>query len=105
VKRKAQPKPGQIRPTRSHLAHDHIVDRTTRLADAMVRISSRHMKERWKLRHTDLRLLNVLDGEEPITVLEISRRGRNNSATQPGELLPHFSHVQRRRRILHDFPQ
>jgi DNA-binding MarR family transcriptional regulator len=58
----------------SHLLHDHIVDRTTRLADAMVRMSSRHVKQRWKLRHTDLRLLNVLDGEQPITVLEISRR-------------------------------
>jgi DNA-binding MarR family transcriptional regulator len=54
--------------------HDHIVDRTCRLADAMVRMSSRHIKDRWKVRHTDLRLLTVLDGEEPLTVNEISRR-------------------------------
>lgn len=53
---------------------DHIVDRTCRLADAMVRMSSWHIKERWNLRQTDLRLLNVLDGEEPLSVNEISRR-------------------------------
>jgi DNA-binding MarR family transcriptional regulator len=45
-----------------------------RLADAMVRMSSRHLKDRWKLNPTDLRLLNVLDGEEPLSVNEISRR-------------------------------
>ncbi len=40
----------------------------------MIRMSSWHMQERWKLRQTDFRLLNVLDGEEPLTVNEISRR-------------------------------
>jgi DNA-binding MarR family transcriptional regulator len=54
--------------------HDHIIDRTTRLADAMVGMSSWHLKKRWNLRHTDLRLLNVLDGEVPLSVNEISRR-------------------------------
>jgi len=54
--------------------HDHIVDRTIRLADAMIRMSARHIAERWKVRPTDLRLLNVLDGEEPLSVNEISRR-------------------------------
>jgi DNA-binding MarR family transcriptional regulator len=53
---------------------DHVVDRTCRLADAMVRMSSWHMQERWNLRHTDFRLLNVLDGEESLSVNEISRR-------------------------------
>jgi DNA-binding MarR family transcriptional regulator len=53
---------------------DHIVDRTCRLADAMIRMSSWHMKERWNLRQTDFRLLNVLDGEEPLSVNEIGRR-------------------------------
>jgi DNA-binding MarR family transcriptional regulator len=53
---------------------DHIVDRTCRLADAMVRMSSSHIKERWKVRHTDLRLLNVLEGEDSVSVNEISRR-------------------------------
>jgi hypothetical protein len=41
--------------------HDHIVARTSRLADAMLRMSSRHIRERWNLRNTDLRLLNILD--------------------------------------------
>jgi DNA-binding MarR family transcriptional regulator len=54
--------------------HDRIVARTCRLADAMLRISSQHIRERWNLRNTDLRLLSILDGEEPLTVNEISRR-------------------------------
>jgi len=40
----------------------------------MIRMSSWHMQERWKLRQTDFRLLNVLDGEESLSVNEISRR-------------------------------
>ena len=60
--------------THSKVLHDHIVDRTCRLADAMIRMSSRHISERWKVRPTDLRLLNVLDGEAPLSVNEISRR-------------------------------
>jgi DNA-binding MarR family transcriptional regulator len=62
------------RTTQGKVLHDHIVDRTCRLADAMLRMSSRHISDRWKLRPTDLRLLNVLDGEEPLSVREISRR-------------------------------
>ena len=54
--------------------HDHIVARTCRLADAMLRMSSQHIRERWNLRNTDLRLLNILDGNEPLTVIEISRQ-------------------------------
>jgi DNA-binding MarR family transcriptional regulator len=53
---------------------DHIAGRICRLADALVRMSAWHIEERWKLRNTDLRLLNVLDGEEPLSVNEISRR-------------------------------
>jgi len=62
------------RSSNAQLLRDHIVDRTCRLADAMIRMSSRHIQDRWKVRHTDLRLLNVLDGEEPLSVNEISRR-------------------------------
>jgi DNA-binding MarR family transcriptional regulator len=40
----------------------------------MTRMSVRHLKDRWKLSPTDLRLLNVLDGEVPLSVNEISRR-------------------------------
>ncbi len=31
------------------------------------------MSELWNLRHTDLRLMNILEGEEPLTVNQISR--------------------------------
>lgn len=73
--RKPQRKPlKSAKTTYRHVLHDHIVDRTVRLADAMIRMSSRHLKDRWKLSPTDLRLLNVLDGEEPLSVNEISRR-------------------------------
>jgi DNA-binding MarR family transcriptional regulator len=54
--------------------HDNIVARTCRLADALLRLSARHTRERWNLRNTDLRLLNILDGDEPLTVVQISRR-------------------------------
>lgn len=68
------------RTTQGKVLHDHIVDRTTRLADAMLRMSSRHISDRWKLRPTDLRLLNVLDGENPLSVREISRRAMVDQA-------------------------
>jgi DNA-binding MarR family transcriptional regulator len=64
----------KARTTDTKALRDHIVDRTCRLADAMIRMSSWHMQERWKLRQTDFRLLNVLDGEESLSVNEISRR-------------------------------
>lgn len=54
--------------------HDHIVARTCRLADAMTRMSARHFKQRWNLRSTDLRLLNILEDASPLPVNEISRR-------------------------------
>jgi DNA-binding MarR family transcriptional regulator len=54
--------------------HDHIVSRMCRLADAMMRMSARHFKERWNLRSTDLRLLNILEEAESLPVNEISRR-------------------------------
>jgi DNA-binding MarR family transcriptional regulator len=66
--------PGGKAKSHDKALHDHIVDRTCRLADAMIRMSSWQMQEQWNLRHTDFRLLNVLDGEEPLSVNEISRR-------------------------------
>jgi DNA-binding MarR family transcriptional regulator len=62
------------RSVNAKVLHDNIVARTCRLADALLRLSSRHTKERWNLRNTDLRLLNILDGDEPLTVVQISRR-------------------------------
>ena len=69
--KKSKPK---TRANHAKVLHDHIVSRTLRLADAMLRMSSRHIKELWNVRNTDLRLLNILDGEEPLSVNEISRR-------------------------------
>jgi DNA-binding MarR family transcriptional regulator len=46
----------------------------------MVRMSSRHFRKLWNLRHTDVRLLNILDSEEPVPVSEISRRAMVDQA-------------------------
>ena len=54
--------------------HDRIVARICRLADAMVHMSSHHIKKLWNLRNTDLRLLDVLETEDALSVNEISRR-------------------------------
>lgn len=59
---------------------DHIADRVCRLADAMVRLSARSIKDTWGLRPTDLRLLNILDGEKPLAVREMSRRAHVDQA-------------------------
>jgi DNA-binding MarR family transcriptional regulator len=69
-----EPTPCETAGQSSKFLRDHIVARTCRLADAMVRISARQMRERWNLRNTDLRLLNVLDGFKGMPVTEISRR-------------------------------
>jgi len=53
---------------------DHILARMSRIADAMRNVSSKHIKERWNLRDTDFRLMNVLDGEPALSVNEIGRR-------------------------------
>lgn len=73
--RKTRHKAAQAaRDTPAKVLHDRIVTRICRLADAMVHMSSHHIKELWDLRHTDLRLLNVLEAENPLSVNEISRR-------------------------------
>lgn len=59
---------------------DHIADRVCRLGDAMIRLSARSIKQTWGLRPTDLRLLNILDGEPPLAVREISRRAHVDQA-------------------------
>ena len=60
--------------------HDHIADRLCRLADAMIKLSARSIKQTWGLSPTDLRLLNILDGEKPLAVREISRRAHGDQA-------------------------
>lgn len=53
---------------------DHIVARTCRLADAMLRASSRHIKKLWNISNTDLRLLSSLENEDSLPMVEIVRR-------------------------------
>ena len=77
--RKTQ-KPRAARAQQAKVLHDHIVGRICRLGDAMVRMSSRHFRKLWNLRHTDVRLLNILDSEEPVPVSEISRRAMVDQA-------------------------
>lgn len=80
VRRSAAPSPVSRRKraapeisTRQKL-RDHIVARTCRLADAMLRASSQHIKELWKISNTDLRLLSTLENEESLPMVEIVRR-------------------------------
>lgn len=40
----------------------------------MVHMSSHHIEKLWNLRNTELRLLNVLESEDSLSVNEISRR-------------------------------
>ena len=56
------------------LLRDHIVARTCRLADAMLSVSSRHIKALWKISNTELRLLSTLEAGTALTIAEISRR-------------------------------
>ncbi len=72
--RKVRQRPQAARIAQAKFLHDHIVGRICRLGDAMIRMSSRHIRKLWNLRHTDVRLLNILDSETPVPVSEIGRR-------------------------------
>lgn len=78
AKKNHRPKAEPGRDTK--LLTDHVADRILRLADAMVMLSARSIEKRWGLRHTDLRLLNLLDGEKALSVREISRRAHIDQA-------------------------
>jgi DNA-binding HxlR family transcriptional regulator len=49
---------------------DHVVARTCRLADAMLRASSQHIRELWKISNTELRLLSTLENLESKKMVE-----------------------------------
>lgn len=70
-----------------HLMTDHIADRIGRIADTMTRIGSRTIRKRWGIRHTDLRLLNILDNEKSVSVRELSRRAHVDQAWVSRSLL------------------
>lgn len=79
TKQKPNGKPGAKKGDAKRL-NDHIADRVCRIADAMLKLSARLIKQRWGLRATDLRLLNILDGEDAVPVREISRRAHVDQA-------------------------
>jgi len=60
--------------------NDHIAVRVVRISEALTRLATRSIEGRWDLRNTDLRLLNILDGEDAIAVSEMSRRAHVDKA-------------------------
>ena len=59
---------------------DHIAVRVARITEIVTRIATRTIEARWGLTNTDLRLLNILDGAEPMAISEISRRSHVDKA-------------------------
>lgn len=53
---------------------DNIGVRVVRIAEVFQRLAKLGVEEPWGLRQTDLRILNLLDGEENVAVSEIARR-------------------------------
>ena len=53
---------------------DHIAVRVARVTEILTRIATLAIEARWGLKNTDLRLLNILDGAEPMPVSEVGRR-------------------------------
>lgn len=94
----------QTRSDQAKVLHDRIVARVCRLADALVHMSSHHFEKLWSLRNTDLRLLNVLESEDSLSVNEISRRALLDQAWVSRSLraLERAKLVQRRKDP-HDF--
>ena len=59
---------------------DLVAVRIVRIAEVMARLATRTIEARVGLRNTDLRLLNLLDGTEGVTVNEIARRAHVDKA-------------------------
>ncbi len=59
---------------------DLIAVRVVRIAEVMARLATRTIEARVGLRNTDLRLMNLLDGTEGVTVNEIARRAHVDKA-------------------------
>jgi DNA-binding MarR family transcriptional regulator len=60
--------------------NDHIAVRVVRISEALTRLATRNIESRWGLSNTDLRLLNILDGEDAVGVSEMSRRAHVDKA-------------------------
>jgi DNA-binding MarR family transcriptional regulator len=59
---------------------DHIAVRVARITEIVTRIATRTIESRWGLSNTDLRLLNILDHSDEISISEISRRSHVDKA-------------------------
>ena len=59
---------------------DLIAVRVVRIAEVVARLATQTIQARVGLRNTDLRLLNLLDGSEGVTVNEIARRAHVDKA-------------------------
>ena len=53
---------------------DNVGVRIIRLAEVFARLAKIGVERPWKLRNTDLRILNILDGTESVAISEIARR-------------------------------
>lgn len=59
---------------------DNVGVRIVRLAEVFARLAKIGVEQPWNLRNTDLRILNILDGEESVAISEIARRTRVDKA-------------------------
>src|SRR5262245_54719174 len=59
---------------------DHVAVRVVRIAEILERLAQRAIEPRWGLRNTDLRILNLLDGEASLPVSVVSRRAHVDKA-------------------------
>jgi DNA-binding MarR family transcriptional regulator len=59
---------------------DLVAVRIVRIAEVVARLASQTFEPRFGLRNTDLRLMNLLEGAEGVTVNEIARRARVDKA-------------------------
>jgi DNA-binding MarR family transcriptional regulator len=59
---------------------DLVAVRIVRIAEVIARLASHTIEQRFGLRNTDLRLMNLLDGMQGVTVNEIARRAHIDKA-------------------------
>ncbi|HTC50403.1 MAG TPA: MarR family winged helix-turn-helix transcriptional regulator [Steroidobacteraceae bacterium] len=59
---------------------DLVAVRIVRIAEVISRLAIRTIEKRFGLRNTDLRLMNLLDGKQGVTVNEIARRAHIDKA-------------------------
>jgi DNA-binding MarR family transcriptional regulator len=68
------------RDARARSLEDLVAVRIVRIAEVMTRLATQTIEATVGLRNTDLRLMNLLDGTEGVTVNEIARRAHVDKA-------------------------